>query len=109
MREVSTRGAAQGVGYNPMFAWARIRMQNGANPIVEHGLGISVVRSGSGQFTGTIDPGIRPPNWTAFVQTLAGTQLVLASQDEAAGTFLITGADATNDVVVSILVMGVGP
>ena len=109
MREMSTRGPAQGVGYNPVFAWARIRMQDGANPLVEHGIGVSVVRSGSGQFTATIDPGIRPPVWTAFVQTLAATQLVLASQDEAAGTFLITGADDTDDVVVSILVLGVGP
>lgn len=109
MREMSSRGNAAGVGSNPMFAWGRFTLQNAANPLLVHGVGMTMARTGTGTWRVTLDPGVKPPAWTAVVQTYGASPLLVASVDEALGRIELTGTDTLNNIQVSVMVMGAGP
>lgn len=116
MRDANTRSNAQGVGTNPIFAWGRITMKNAAEPVLVHGLGLSVKRTEPGKWLVTIDGGVRPRIFTPLVQafTTPGvppglTGPVIADFNETAGTFVLTGDDTLDGVHVSIVVFGAGP
>ena len=109
MRESTAKGMAQGVGYNTVIAWGRFRLQNAAQPVLVHGMGMTMARQSAGNFRITIDGGVKPPIWSAVVQASGTEQPVVAAIDEALGRIDITATDTLNNVLVTVLVIGGGP
>lgn len=136
MRETSARSAAQGVGANPIFSWGRFTLKAGADPELHHGIGLSVKRTEAGKWTVTLDGGVRPQYWTAFIQAVppppvpepppedpeaepaeapavnplfVPVEIQVVKLDERAGQLFLEGDDTLDGVVVGVLVVGGGP
>lgn len=109
MRESAAKGLAQGVGYNTVIAWGRFRMATGAQPVLVHGMGVTMARQSAGNFRFTIDGGVKPPIWSAVVQASGSEQPQISAIDEANGRVDVTATDTLNNVLVTIIVVGGGP
>lgn len=122
MRVTNGPAPVKGPGVAPIIIWCRFIGLNGANPTLTHGMGISVVRTNEGIWTGTIDAEFKPVAWTIFVNHIENDtanfhELVVTDISESAGTFVIRhrfddntayAAPVADDVIdgISVLVVG---